>query len=59
MIPDDRDLNTVTALEWRTSTLAERIAFIERERRRGCISAVCLNCGFPTVRGQSMCEACW
>lgn len=57
-IPEGRDLNTVTADEWRAATTDERDAFTDGQRRRGCVSMVCLTCGFPTVYGQASCEAC-
>lgn len=57
-IPESRDLNTVTADEWRAASTYERDAFTDGQRRRGCVSMVCLTCGFPTVYGQASCDAC-
>ena len=57
-IPIERDFDTVTAAEWRAATEAERQAFWNRQRLSGSVSFCCLTCHFPTVHGQSTCEAC-
>lgn len=57
-IPDERTLDTVTAIEWNMATPEEREEFREKERREGRISFMCLTCGFPTWRGVAACEAC-
>jgi len=58
MIPPERSLDTVTANEWRISTVNERHDFIERERAKGIVSFVCIMCGFPTSRGMAGCDSC-
>jgi len=58
MIPVNRNLNTVTAAEWRAASKDERQEFMRREARKGYVSFVCLTCGFPTAYGQAACEAC-
>jgi hypothetical protein len=58
MIPPERDLDTVTASEWRNSTEQERREFVDRERQRGYVSFHCLTCAFPTSHGVAVCDAC-
>lgn len=57
-IPDERDLNTVTAADWRAATAAEQHDFHDRQQRRGAVSLVCLACGFPIAMGDYHCDVC-
>ena len=57
-IPADRNLDTVTAAEWRAADERERGAFWAYWNTRGFMAFCCLNCGFPTSRGVASCEAC-
>lgn len=57
-IPESRDLDSVTASEWRVAEIGERQEFLDRWRKRGVISFVCHNCWFPSAWGRSFCEAC-
>ena len=55
-IPDNETLDTVTEAQWLESSSDERIAFVEKERKRGYVAISCTKCGYPT--GARMCRMC-
>jgi len=57
----DCDMETpdsITSEQWNLFTPSQKEEFAIYWRRRGIAYFCCLNCGFPTDRGQATCVAC-
>ena len=54
----DETLDTIKSEQWREMNAQQRRQFIDSWNRRGIASFCCIKCGYPTVHGQSGCEAC-
>jgi predicted RNA-binding Zn-ribbon protein involved in translation (DUF1610 family) len=51
-------LDSITPEQWNKFSKDEKINFNNYWIIQGVVSFLCLNCGYPTVRGQSRCVAC-
>jgi len=54
----DEDFNTIKPEQWRQLSDMQKTIFTRSWNMRGVASFCCINCGYPTVHGQGMCEAC-